>query len=233
MVLGVWLVLTAGALLAANAMDDPVGAGARDAAQPAVPGEIADAPATVDGTEPAGGAAAAAGDTADEQPPLPPFAMVLDHRMPADLAGLPPAQQAVALRTRAMSTNSPVRLVELGSVLQFLGDLQSADFSYRAALKADPGNIPAQVGLAVVAGGEGAGGLDAAARNLRTLAAAHPRAQIVTFNQAWVEIYRGRAAPARAALERTVALGPDTRLGRTSTALLTTIGRIILKDEQP
>jgi hypothetical protein len=52
------------------------------------------------------------------------------------------------------------------------------------------------------------------------LAAAHPRDQVVSFNQAWVALYRSRVDEARAALRRTEALGPATRLGRTAGALL-------------
>jgi cytochrome c-type biogenesis protein CcmH/NrfG len=200
MVVGVWVALTGTALLVANALDSPVGEGARDKAQPIAPG-------TAQTTNP--GVAN-----------LPPFAMVLDHPLPAGVAGLAPAQQAEELRTRAMSTRSSERFVELGSVLQVLGDAASAEFSYQAALKFDPQSVAAQVGLAVVDGTTGADGLAMGAARLRALATAHPRDQLVSFNQAWVEIYRGRGGPARAALKRTVALDPATRLGRGAGALL-------------
>lgn len=211
MVVGVWVALAGGALLGANALDSPVGEGARDAAQPAPPGSVAtddpDAPSTSEA--PATPAAS-----------LPPFAMVLDHPLPADVAVLPPTQQAEQLRVRAMRTRSPERLVELGSVVQFLGDTVSADFAYRSALKYDPESVAARVGLAVIDGGTGAAGLARSSERLRALAATHPREQLVSFNQAWVDIYRSKGAPARAALKRTVALGPGTRLGRTATTLL-------------
>ena len=215
LVVGVSVVLAGSALLAANALDSPVGAGARDKAQPEAPGPVAA------GAPAAGGAAANPGAAN-----LPPFAMVLDHRLPASVAGLPPVQQAAKLRAGAMSTRSPERLVELGSVLQLLGDLSSAEFSYRSALRFDPQSVAAQVGLAVVAGGTGADGLALSAQRLRALAVVHPRDQLVSFNQGWVEIYRGRGDPARAALRRTVALGPDTRLGRTATGLLAALAKI-------
>ena len=40
-VLGIWIVLAGGVILLAKALDSPVGAGARDEAQPAVPGPVA------------------------------------------------------------------------------------------------------------------------------------------------------------------------------------------------
>jgi Tfp pilus assembly protein PilF len=125
-----------------------------------------------------------------------------------------------------MSSRNPERFVELGSVLQLVGDLRSAEFSYRSALTFDPQSVAAQVGLAVVAGGTGADGLATSSERLRALAVVHPRDQVVSFNQGWLEIYRGRADPARAALRRTVALGPDTRLGRTATGLLAALAKI-------
>lgn len=207
LVLGVWIALAGGALLVANALDSPSGESARDEAQPAAPGPVATTNAAAD---------------------LPPFAMVLDHRLPAAVAGLAPARQAERLRGLAMSTRNPVRFVELGSVLQVLGDTASAEFSYRSALKFDPGNMAAQVGLAVINAGNGADGLTDAARRLGALAATHPRSQLVRFNQAWVAIYRGRADTAQAELRRTAALGPDTRLGRTATALLAALEKIQL-----
>jgi hypothetical protein len=214
-VFGISIVLAGSALLAANALDSPVGEGARDKAQPAATGSVA-----------AGAAAAGAPAAQPGAASLPPFAMVLDHRLPASVAGLPPLQQAVKLRARAMSTRSPERLVELGSVLQLLGDVRSAEFSYRSALTFDPQSVAAQVGLAVVAGGTGADGLATSSERLRALAVVHPRDQLVSFNQGWLEIYRGRADAARAALKRTVALGPDTRLGRTATGLLAALAKI-------
>jgi hypothetical protein len=206
-----WVALAGGALLVAKALDQPSGESARDEAQAAAPGPIA---TTTSGSSGSGAAS------------LPPFAMVLDHRLPAAISNLPPATQAQRLRLLAMRTKDPERFVELGSVLQVIGDLPSADFSYRSALKLDPGRLDAQVGVALVPGGSGASGLAEADRRLAALAAAHPDAQIVRFNQAWVAIYRGRPAAARAQLQRTVALGPGTRLGRTSSALIAALEKI-------
>lgn len=208
-VVGVWIVVAGGALLLAGAMDSPVGEGARDEARAVAP----DAPATTT-PGPTEGATAAE---------LPPLALVLDHALPASLTALPAAKQLERLRLQGIATKDPERFVELGSLLQLLGDSASAEFSYQGALKFDPDNVGAKVGLAMVQGSTGDTGLVAAARTLQDLAAENPRNQLVAFNQGWVEIYRRRGATAKTAWERTVALGPQTRLGRTATTLLSTL----------
>ena len=196
--------LAGGALLLANALDSPAGQSARDEAQPATPGPVA-------------GSTGGLGQ-------LPPLAMVLDHQLPGGVADLPPIQQAQRLRELAAAAPSATRSVELGSVLQLLGDSAGAERAFRDALAREPGDVGALVGLALVNGVTGPGGLPEATRQLRALARQHPRDQIVSFNQGWLEIYRRRAGPARAAWRRTVELGPDTRLGRTASALLATLG---------
>ncbi len=244
---GIWVALTGGALLVANALDDPVGAGERDRAQPAAVA-ASDVPASrvtegdqTDGTT-GGGAAnqgpadgSAAGGTAakTDAVQLPPFAMVLDHQLPPGIAGLNPAGQAEALRQGAMATNDPGTLVELGSVMQVLGDAQSAEFAYRSALKADPGNLGARVGLAVVPATGSRAGLTRAAAKLRTLAATNPDSQLVAFNQGWVGLYAGDAAAARAALTRTRDLGAGTRLGRSAGTLLTAMDSVKFQPTGP
>ncbi len=202
-VVGAWVVLAGGALVLAGALDSPVGAGGRDAARPATPGPVATPDAGV-------------GD-------LPPLAMVLDRPLPADIAALAPIRQLDALRVRAMTTRSAARFVELGSLLQLFSDNASAEASFRAALRFDPGSVGAQVGLALVDGASGPEGLIAGARRLQELAAANPESQLVSFNQGWLEIYRRRARPAAQAWRRTIALGPRTKLGRTATELLATL----------
>ncbi len=203
-VLGIWAVAAGGALLLANALDSPVGEGARDEAQAVAPGPTAVPPA----------AAAGAGA-------LPPLALVLAEPLPEDIAGLPPAEQANRLTEGVRADPDPRRLVELGSVLQLLGDAESAAFAYREALRRDPDDLAAQAGLAMNEGaGGGAAALARAAAGLDRLAREHPDDQLVAFNQGWVEIYRRRAVPAERAWRRAVALGADTRLGQTATALL-------------
>lgn len=202
-ILGVWAAVTGGAILVAHALDSPVGAGARDAAQAAPPGPVA--------------------DPSSRPTDLPPLAMFLGRPLPADIAGLPASEQIVALRTRAMRTKSPERLVELGSLLQQIGDGASADFSYRSALRFDPTSVEARVGLALVDGATGTAGLARASRRLQQLAAENPTDQLVAFNLGWVEVYRRRGLRAVRAWERTVTLGPTTLLGETATRLLTTL----------
>lgn len=214
-VLGIWIVVAGGALLIAGALDSPVGEGARDEA-------VAVAPEVGAGvTTPGSPGTTTGGDGAASR--LPPLALVLDHALPASITSLAPAKQLETLRTQGIATKDPERFVELGSLLQLLGDGASAEFSYRSALRFDPGNVGAKVGLALVEGAAGDTGLVAAARSLQELAAANPQSQLVAFNQGWVEIYRRRGATARTAWERTIALGPGTRLGRTATALLRTL----------
>jgi hypothetical protein len=242
-VAGIWLVLTGGAVLVANAMDQPVGAGERDRAQPAAVA-ASEAPATgvvegrqTDGT--ADGGAASRGPAPTSRPAradsvqLPPFAMVLDHPLPAEVKDLNLGARAEALRREAMTTNDPVTLVELGTVVQEIGDVQSAEFAYRSALDARPGYLPARVGLAVAPAANGPAGLAQAASALRALAADHPGSQLVSFNQGWVALYREDAAAARAAFARTRALGPGTRLGRTAATLLTAMESVRFQQANP
>jgi hypothetical protein len=212
MVLGAWIVLAGGALLVAGALDSPVGEGARDVAQPAAVGTVA-TPQTAPGADP----------DAPAEGALPPLALVLDRPLPEPVAGLAPGEQLEQLRQLGISTRDPDRFVELGSLLQLAGDGPSAQFSYESALRFDAGSIGARVGLALVDGATGEEGLVRASAELGRLAARYPQSQLVSFNRGWLEIYRGRAVPARTAWQRTVALDPDSRLGRTATALLTTL----------
>jgi hypothetical protein len=206
-VLVVWAVAVGAALLIADALDSPVGEGARDEAQAVAPGPVAVPGGAADGER------------------LPPLALVLDRPLPEGIGGLPPIRQAARLSELAQTDPDPRRLVELGSVLQLLGDPQDAARAYRAAAARAPGDVAARAGLAVNEGARGGGGLARAAAGLAALARDHPGDQLVAFNQGWVEIYRRRAAPAERAWTRTVALGADTRLGRTATALLRELDR--------
>jgi cytochrome c-type biogenesis protein CcmH/NrfG len=200
-VLGVWVAVAGGAILLALALDSPVGEGARDEAQPAVAGPVA-MPAP----------------ESPSQGDLPPLALVLDRPSPG--AGeLPPQERIARLRERAAG-GSPRQLVELGAALALLGEAQEAERAYRQALARAPGDLAARAGLAMVEGARGGAGLARGAAALDRLAAEHPSSQLVAFNQGWLAIYRRRAEEARAAWNRTVALGADTRLGRTAGSLL-------------
>lgn len=207
-VLGVWVVAVAGALLIANALDSPVDEGARDEAQAVAPGPVA----VPGGAVPADGS-------------LPPLALVLDAPLPPAIADQPPIRQAARLSELAREDPTPRRLVELGSVLQLLGDADGAATAYEAALRLDDGDVAARAGLAMVEGAEGAQGLARAAAVLAALARENPRDQLVAFNQGWLEVYRRQAAAAESAWRRTVELGAQTRLGLTATALIQELER--------
>ena len=143
--LGVWIVAVGAALLIADALDSPVGEGARDEAQAVAPGGPVQVP----------GGALAAGDG------LPPLALVLDRPLPDGVGDLPPIRQAVRLSELARSDPDPRRLVELGSVLQLLGDPENATRAYRAAAARAPDDLAARAGLAMVEGAGGGAGLGA------------------------------------------------------------------------
>jgi len=205
-ILAVWIVAAGGALLVAAALDSPVGEGERDAARPAAPGVVA---------EPGEGLAQG----------LPPLALVLDRALPPSVASLPPIRQAPRLAALAADSGDARRYVELGSVLQTLGDATGATAAYRTALRAGGDDIAAATGLALVQGTAGGDGPARAAARLAALAAATPASQTIAFNQGWLAIYRRRPDPAREAWERTISLGPQTRLGRVSRALLASLER--------
>jgi hypothetical protein len=210
-VVGAWAVLTAAAIGIAIALDDPVGAGSRDAAQPAAVGEVAD---------PEG--AGAADVSAPEG--LPPLALVLGTAPPADLAGLGAREAAVRLRDRVATGGTADDWLLLGSLLQQLGRGPMAAGAYRATLDLRPGDEGALVGLALVDGATGPEGATRAAAELARLARERPRSQVVAFNQGWLAAYRRQADAARAAWRRTVALGAETPLGRSAATLLDALG---------
>lgn len=202
------LALAAGALGLASVLDRPVGAGDVDAARP-VAGDVA---------VPNVGLTAQGG--------LPPLALVLGAPLPPEVRDLPPREQIEALRAAVASeARSPGPLVQLGAALQGLGANVPAEQAYRAALRRDPDNTPAIVGLAMVDGARGAAGRERAARTLRTLARERPESQLVAFNEGWLAIYRRDAAVARDAWMRTIAIEPGTPLGLTASRLLEALER--------
>lgn len=205
----IWIVATAAAVGIALALDDPVGGGGRDAAQPIVAGVVV-----------APGQELTAGDSA-----LGPLALVLNTSPPAEVAGLQPDAQVAELRRRAQERETPRRLVELGAALQGTGDGPGAEAAYRRALELDADDIAARVGLAMVDGATGTDGLDRAGRALQRLSVERPRDQLVAFNQGWLAVYRRDVPTVRAAWLRTIRLGGETRLGRTAQQLLAALER--------
>jgi len=183
----------------ANALDSPVGEGARDEAQPVAPGA-----ATVP----------EAGSPPGDATGLQPLALFLDAPLAADIAGLPPIQRPARLAELAESDPDPRRFVELGSALQLIGNTEAAATAYRAALRRDPGDVAAQAGLAMIEGAGGGGGLARATAGLARLARQNPQDQLVSFNQGIVEVYRARPARIAEAWIRTLQIDPNTYLGR-------------------
>ncbi|MGD9695028.1 MAG: tetratricopeptide repeat protein [Thermoleophilia bacterium] len=203
--LGVWAVAAGVALLLAWSMDSPVGAGEPDAARPAVPdGAATETPQTTAGQ-------------------LPPLALVLDRPLPDGIGDLAPMEQIARLQARADQVGTPRSWVELGSILQLTGQPTIARQAYAQALSLDPDDVDARLGQAMSVDGRDPAALANAAQLVDVLARRHPDDQTVAFNQAWVAIYQRRAAAAEDAWKRTIALGADTRLGRSASALLATL----------
>jgi hypothetical protein len=208
-VLGIWIVLAGGVILLARALDSPVGAGARDEAQPAVPGPVA----ALD-TNPS-----ASGETF--------LALFPADALPADIAALPKAERAARLHALvgAGAGGASVR-VALGSALQEQGDGAGAARAYRDALRVAPGDLSARVGLAMVLGAQAPPGPARAAARLATLASANPGSQVVLFNQGLLAISRGQAGEARQDWNRTVAAGATTRLGILAARALEALAKV-------
>lgn len=200
------LAVAAVALLGAWALNSPVGEGEADQA-PAMP-------AAVGGVNPG----TAAG--------LPPLALVLDRPAPDGISDLPAAQQVERLRAVITDTSPARRHVELGVALQAMADNAQAQDAYREALRRDPDDLAARIGLALVpAASGGEREMATAAAELEDMRRPGRAGQIVDFNRAWLEIYRGDAAAAQEALEQTVAAGDSTPLGRTASTLLAALNR--------
>jgi cytochrome c-type biogenesis protein CcmH/NrfG len=190
----------------APALDSRGGEGARDVAPPVARAAVA---------EP---------DPPPAPDELPPLALVIARELPADVRDLPPSEQATRLRDQVIQGAPAARWVELGSLLQQLGRGPMAGGAFQNALALEPGNLEAQVGLALVDGATGPEGATRAAATLSDLAGANPGSQVVAFNQGWLAVYRGQAGAARSAWERTIALGATTRLGLSAAALLDALG---------
>lgn len=201
-VLGVWVVVVAAAMALATQLDRPAGESTPDAAQP-LAGDVA---LTTETPE-------------RQEGQLPPLAVVLDLALPAEVTGLAPEEQLRRLRAEAGLTSDPRGLLLLGMVSQRYGAYPAAEAAFRDTLTVDPGNLAAQVGLAVNAGAAGEEELARAGEALGELADAHPQSQVVAVNRGWVAVYEGDPAVAEAAWGRAVALDGDSRLGALAASL--------------
>lgn len=200
----VWLAIFGGALGLALLLDDPVGEGARDEAQPIVAGPVVGPGQELTGRE----------------GPLPPLAMVLDRPPPQGLGRLEPEQRIPRLLELASVNAEPRRLVELGVAYQEAGDTGRALGAYEDALRLDPGDLAARVGLAMATGATGSDGLERAGEAMDLLAEQVPRSQLVQFNRAWLGLYREDAETVLDGWRRTRALDATSPLGVTATTLL-------------
>ncbi|MDX6554070.1 MAG: hypothetical protein QOD86_265 [Miltoncostaeaceae bacterium] len=200
-VLAIWVVAAGAAVLLAMGLDDPVGAGARDAAQP-VAGDVV----LPDADRPEG---------------LPPLALVLDRPLPREVAELPPAEQVTTLRQELALSASPQKAVELAAVLGGLGQTAAAATAYGDAFTLDADFLPAIVGKILNDAARGdAAAKRRAAEDLAALEARNPGSQLVAFNRGWLAVYRRDPDTAEAAWRRAVALGAETDLGVTARRLL-------------
>jgi hypothetical protein len=209
-VLGSAAALAAAALGLAAALDNPTGGrSTRDPSQPIVAG-----PVVAPGQELTGG-----------QSNLPPLRLVLDRPPPGNIARLSAAKQIPRLRALADRTGGASALVQLGSAQQAVGENADALRSYREALRREPNDLSARVGVLMVDGAGGTAGLGRAARALQTLAREHPRSQVVLFNQGWVAAYRRDARQAVVSWGRTAMIDRATPLGQAARQLVTAIAR--------
>lgn len=209
-VLGSAAALAAAALGLAAALDSPTGGrNTRDPSQPIVAG-----PVVAPGQELTGG-----------QSNLPPLRLVLDRAPPGNIARLSAAKQIPRLRALADRTGGASALVQLGSAQQAVGENADALRSYREALRREPNDLSARVGVVMVDGAGGTAGLGRAARALETLAREHPRSQVVLFNQGWVAAYRRDARQAVVSWGRTAMIDRATPLGQAARQLVTAIAR--------
>ena len=200
----VWLAVSAIALVAATALDDPVGAGPRDEARPIIAGPVVEPGQELTGRDDG----------------LPPLALVLERPLSAELLNLPIEARIEELRRIAATSADPRRLVELGAQYQQAGNTTAAREAYRDALRLDRDDLAARVGLQMAAAAEGTAGQTRAARALAGLARSRPTSQILQFNRGWLDIYRRRFDAAIASFGRARDIDPDSPLGTTAAELI-------------
>ena len=129
-------------------------------------------------------------------------------------------------RTRSASrTPTALNLDRLGAAEQEIGNATAARTAYRRALRVDPADVPARVGLALVDGSTGPAGLTRAARTMAGLARLHRSSLVVAFNQGLVAVYRRDTATVLDAWRRAAALAPSSALGRTARGVVTALER--------
>ena len=150
---------------------------------------------------------------------LPPFALVLERPVPADLSRLPRPKRLKALRDRAVG-GDPAILVQLGAAEQRTGEQGRARQAFEKALSAAPDNLAAQIGLAFTNASAGGSAAGEAALLLQRLADEHPSDQLVSFNRGWLAAYRRDATTALLAWRQALEIDPSTALGATARGLI-------------
>lgn len=147
---------------------------------------------------------------------LPDLRLYLDRQFPASVRDEKTAQgQILRLREIATLDSTAENWVNLGAAYHSYNDVRDAALAYQRALSIDPERADARVGAILLdASGSGKEGLDRASVAISDLAEKYPKSQLVAFNQAMVAIYRSDRETLIPALDRTIALGADTNLGR-------------------
>ncbi len=112
----------------------------------------------------------------------------------------------------ALAPRDPVPRVLLGKRLEAMGRAMDARLRFEQALRLDPGNAGAEMGLARL--DAGAGRLDAARKRLDAVIARAPNLPEALLERARVHVRQGDAAAARADLNRALDLAPPGSLRR-------------------
>lgn len=226
MAIGAAAAVAAIALVIAARMDEPVGEGAVDTAQPIVAGPIV-APGSELTGEPEEQTQTQA-QQAESVGDLPPLALVLDRLPPDGIGSLAAEDQIPRLRALAATRAEPRRLVELGAAYQATGRYDDAREAFVNALRLDQEDVAAEVGLALNDALADEQRSSRAAAALAALAARNPDNQIIAFNRGWLAAYRRDVETAESAWRKTIALDSDSRLGQTARELL----RLLVGDAQ-
>ena len=203
-----WIAAGSVAFLGARALDEPVGAGPVDEAQPIVVGAIVEPGAELTGLP----------------SELPRLALVLNDPPPAEVADLVPEDRIERL-TELATSGDPGVLLHLGVAHQSAGDGRAAADAYRRAAAADPDASAPAVGLLMVDAASGSAGLARAAGALEKLAAREPDDQIIAFNRGWLAVYQRDPEVALDAWERTRRIDARTPLGLAAGQLVAAIRR--------
>ncbi len=146
---------------------------------------------------------------------LPPLRLHLDRELPRSVAMQATTEdQLIRLQEIANTDSTGENWANLGFAYHLVGNLQEASLIYQRALSVDPDRLDARVGTILIdAYSGGRAGLDRAGVAMNDLAAAHPKSQLVAFNQAMVATYRGDRDTLVSALDHAVALDPKSDLG--------------------